>query len=131
MPDKNDLPKGNILIVEDDNEVRSMLNDYLSFLGYKTDVAVDGLEGLNKIKGKRYDLVITDIAMPYVSGIGIISIRKRDHPEIPVIAITGYGYHAEELAQEKNADFIMGKPFDVQKLKETVERLLKDYKNQI
>ncbi len=125
MPNKDDTSRGNILIVEDDAEVRSMLNDYLTFLGYKTDVAADGLEGLNKIKENRYDLVITDIAMPYVSGIGIISILKRDHPEIPVIAITGYGYHAEELAQEKNADFIMGKPFDVQKLKETVERLLK------
>ncbi len=125
MPNKDDTSMGNILIVEDDAEVRSMLNDYLTFLGYKTDVAADGLEGLNKIKENRYDLVITDIAMPYVSGIGIISILKRDHPEIPVIAITGYGYHAEELAQEKNADFIMGKPFDVQKLKETVERLLK------
>jgi CheY-like chemotaxis protein len=116
--------KKTVLVVEDDNEVRSMLNDYLTFLGYQTDTAADGLEGLNKIKEQAYDLVITDIAMPYVSGIGIISILKKDYPEIPVIAITGYGYHAEELAQEKHADFIMGKPFDVQKLKEAVKRLL-------
>ena len=113
-----------VLVVEDDDEVRSMLKDYLSFLGYETVTAADGLEGLNRIKERSYDLVITDIAMPYVSGIGIISILKKDHPEIPVIAITGYGYHAEELAQEKNADYIMGKPFDVQKLKEAVEKLL-------
>ncbi len=116
--------KKRVLVVEDDNEVRSMLNDYLTFLGYQTDTAADGLEGLNRIKEQTYDLVITDIAMPYVSGIGIISILKKDHPEIPVIAITGYGYHAEELAQEKNADFIMGKPFDVQKLKEAIKKLL-------
>ena len=116
--------KKTVLVVEDDNEVRSMLSDYLSFLGYQTDTAADGLEGLSKIKEKAYDLVITDIAMPYVSGIGIISILKKDYPDIPVIAITGYGYHAEELAQEKNADFIMGKPFDVQKLKEAIKELL-------
>ncbi len=113
-----------VLVVEDDDEVRSMLNDYLTFLGYETVTAADGLEGLNRIKERSYDLVITDIAMPYVSGIGIISILKKEHPEIPVIAITGYGYHAEELAQEKNADYIMGKPFDVQKLKEAVEKLI-------
>ncbi len=116
--------KKRVLVVEDDNEVRSMLNDYLTFLGYQTDTAADGLDGLNKIKEHTYDLVITDIAMPYVSGIGIISILKKDYPDIPVIAITGYGYHAEELAQEKHADYIMGKPFDVQKLKEAVKRLL-------
>ncbi len=116
--------KKRVLVVEDDNEVRSMLSDYLTFLGYQTDTAADGLEGLNRIKEQTYDLVITDIAMPYVSGIGIISILKKNHPDIPVIAITGYGYHAEELAQEKNADFIMGKPFDVQKLKEAIKKLV-------
>lgn len=116
--------KKSVLIVEDDNEVRNMLNDYLTFLGYQTDTAADGLEGLTKIKEQTYDLIITDIAMPYVSGIGIISILKKDYPDIPVIAITGYGYHAEEFAQEKHADFIMGKPFDIQKLKEAVKRLM-------
>ncbi len=116
--------KKRILIVEDDPEVRSMLEDYLSYLNYATDVAADGLEGLRKIKEQDYHLVITDIAMPYVSGIGIISILKQEHPDVPVIAITGYGYHAEELAHEKKADRIIGKPFDIQELKNAIEELL-------
>jgi CheY-like chemotaxis protein len=116
--------KKRVLIVEDDREVRQMLDDYLSFLDLEVDTAADGLEGLTKIKENSYDLVVTDIAMPYVSGIGIISILKKDFPDIPVIAITGYGYHAEELAQEKKADFIMGKPFDVHKMKDAIQRLL-------
>lgn len=113
--------KKRILVIEDDAEVRSMLKDYLGYLEYEIITAEDGLKGLQKIKADRYDLVITDIAMPYVSGIGIISILKEEHPEIPVIAITGYGYHAEELAQEKNANAIVSKPFDIQDIKTIIE----------
>lgn len=113
-----------ILVIEDDGEVRDMLVDYLSFLDYEVLSAKDGLEGLKRIKEGPFDLVITDLAMPHISGIGIISVIKKDHPEIPVIAITGYGYYAEELAQEKKADCIMSKPFEINELKDTVEKLL-------
>jgi len=116
--------KKRILVIEDDGEVLSMLVDYLTFLGFDVAFAGDGLEGLKKIKEANHDLVITDLAMPYVSGIGIISVIKRDHPDIPVIAITGYGYYAEELAQEKKADRILSKPFEIQDLRETIANLL-------
>ncbi len=118
--------KKSILVIEDDAEVRSMLEDYLTYLDYEVFTAEDGLEGLKKIKSGSYDLVITDIAMPYVSGIGIISILKEEHPEIPVMAMTGYGYHAEELANEKNANAIVSKPFDIQEIKQLIEDLLSD-----
>jgi CheY-like chemotaxis protein len=116
--------KKRILLIEDDEEVREMLIDYLSFLGYGVAFASDGLEGLKKIKTEEYDLVITDLAMPYVSGIGIISVIKRDHPHVPVIAVTGYGHFAEELAQEKKADRILSKPFEIQDLRTTIEAFL-------
>jgi len=101
-----------------------MLVDYLSFMGYEVSASPDGLDGLKKIKENQYDLIITDLSMPYVSGIGIISILKKGHPEIPVIAITGFGYYAEELAHEKKADAILSKPFDIQQLKETISGFL-------
>ncbi len=113
-----------ILVIEDNQEVRSMLEDYLSFLGYEVFSASDGLEGLKKIKSRKYDLVLTDIAMPYVSGIGIISVLKQNYPGIPVIAITGFGYHAEDLAHQKRADRIITKPFEIQDLRDTIEKLL-------
>jgi len=116
--------KKRILVIEDDQGVRSMLEDYLVYFGYEVVTANDGLQGLKEIKGRDYDLVITDITMPYVSGIGIISVLKQNHPDIPVIAITGYGYHAEELAHEKKADRILSKPFEIQELRETIENLL-------
>ena len=113
-----------ILVIEDDQQVRSMLEDYLVYFGYEVVTASDGLQGLKEIKGRDYNLVITDITIPYISGIGIISVLKQNHPHIPVIAITGYGYHAEELANEKKADHILPKPFEIKELKETIENLL-------
>ena len=113
-----------ILVIEDDQEVRSMLKDYLVYFGYDIVTAGDGLKGLKEIKGGDYDLVITDITIPYISGIGIISVLKQNYPNIPVIAITGYGYHAEELAYEKKADRILPKPFEMRELKETIENLI-------
>jgi CheY-like chemotaxis protein len=112
--------KKRILVIEDDREVLDMLVDYLSFLGYVVVSANDGLDGLKKIKSESYDLVITDLTMPYVSGIGLISVIKRDHPSVPVIAITGYGPYAKELAQEKRADCVISKPFVIQDLKDAV-----------
>lgn len=103
-----------------------MLVDYISYMGYVVDHAADGLDGLKKIKETRYDLIITDLSMPYVSGIGIITVIKKSHPGIPVIAITGFGYYAKELAHEKKADAILSKPFDIKQLKGTITALLGD-----
>ncbi|MFO8240723.1 MAG: response regulator [Dissulfuribacterales bacterium] len=116
--------KKRILVIEDDQQVRSMLKDYLTYLGYEVVTASDGLEGLKEIKAGDYNLVVTDITMPYVSGIGIITVIKQNQPDIPVIAITGYGYHAEELAIEKKADRILPKPFEIKELKKAIENLL-------
>ncbi len=113
-----------ILVIEDDQEVLEMLTDYLTFLGYTVTPAKDGLEGIKEIKSKLYDLVVTDLTMPFVSGVGIINVLKKDHPDIPVIAITGYGHDAEELARENHADLILGKPFDIDKFKEAIIDLL-------
>jgi len=113
-----------ILIIEDDQEVLKMLLDYLMLLGYQAEGAEDGLQGLKALRSGTFDAVITTITMPYVSGIGIISIIKKDNPNIPVIAITGFGEEVEALAQEKQADAVLSKPFEMKELKEILERFL-------
>lgn len=118
------MSKKKILVMEDDSEVLSMLMDYLDFLGFEITGAEDGLQGLKFLRASPYDIVITDLSMPYVSGIGIISVIKKDYPNIPVIAITGFGRYAEELAQEKKADYVLSKPFEVSDLKGAITRLL-------
>ena len=118
-------PKKIILVVEDDQAVLTTIVKHLSHAGYKVVTATDGMEGLKKIKSGGYDLVITDIVMPYVSGTGVVTSLKETSPHIPVIAITGYGPEPEAVAIEKKADLVLAKPIKMSTLKTHVAELLK------
>jgi len=117
--------KKTILVIEDDEDVLSMLIKHLKYLGYKIIMAKDGMEGLKKLESDQYDLVITDIVMPFVSGVGIVSQLKEKKPHIPVIAITGYGQEPEAVAIEKKADLVLAKPVKMSVLKRYIEDLMK------
>ena len=114
-----------ILVIEDDQAVLSAIAKHLSHTGYGVVTASDGLEGLKKIKSGGYDLVITDIVMPYVSGTGVVTCLKETNPHIPVIAITGYGPEPEAVAVEKKADLVLSKPIKMSELKTHIAELIK------
>ncbi|MBN1106956.1 MAG: response regulator [Deltaproteobacteria bacterium] len=118
------MNKKTILVIEDDPDVLAMLVKNLSHAGYDVIEAVDGLEGLKKVGAGRYDLVITDIVMPFVSGVGVVSALKQKRPGVPVIAITGYGKEPETAAMEKNADLVLAKPVKISFLIEQIARLI-------
>ena len=118
------LMKKTIFIIEDDNHVLAMMKNYFEYLDYDIITASNGMDGLKMLKSENFDLVITDIVMPYVSGVGIISVIKEKTPDLPVIAITAYGKNPERLAAEKHADVVLRKPFEMEKLKDHVAALL-------
>lgn len=113
-----------ILIIEDDADVLSMMVKHLMKEGYEVITAVDGMEGLKKLETEAYDLVITDIVMPYVSGVGVVRAIKEKKPRIPVIAITGFGKEPEAAALEKKANLVLAKPVRMSLLKDHIETLL-------
>jgi CheY-like chemotaxis protein len=116
--------KKTILVIEDDPDVLSMMVRHLEHLGYGVITAMDGMEGLKKLDSEAYDLVITDIVMPYVSGVGVVSAIKAKRPHIPVIAITGFGKEPEAAAMEKKADMVLAKPVRMAILKDYIKDLL-------
>ena len=116
--------KKTILVIEDDREVLSVIIRYLTQLGYEVIAATDGMEGLKKLDSGGFDLVITDIVMPYVSGVGVVTALKKKKPHIPVIAITGYGKEPEAAAVEKKANLVLAKPVRMSLLKEYIDELL-------
>jgi DNA-binding response OmpR family regulator len=122
MADK--MNKKTILLIEDDLDVLSMLTKHLEHLGFEVIIATDGLEGLKRLEEDRFDLVITDIVMPYVSGVGVVRAVKEKMPQTPVIAITGYGKEPEAAAMERKADLVLAKPVRMSVLKEHIRRFL-------
>jgi DNA-binding NtrC family response regulator len=116
--------KKTILVIEDDIDVLSMMVRHLKRLGFGVITAADGMEGLKKLDSEAYDLVITDIVMPYVSGVGVVGAIKAKRPQIPVIAITGFGKEPEAAAMEKNADMVLAKPVRMSVLKDYIADLL-------
>ena len=113
-----------ILVIEDDMDVLSILIKHLKYLGYEVITASDGMEGLKRLDSGGYDLVITDIVMPFVSGVGVVTALKNKYPHIPVIAITGYGKEPEAEAMEKKADLVLAKPVKMAELKKHIVGLL-------
>lgn len=116
--------KHTILVIEDDLDVLSMLIKHLKYFGHEVIIATDGMAGLQMLESGGYDMVITDIVMPFVSGVGVVTTLKEKYPQIPVIAITGYGKEPEAAAMEKKADLVLAKPVKMSILIEHVNDLL-------
>jgi len=104
-----------LLIIDDNEEILIALSDFFRKRKYNVISATNGLDGLKLIENhnETIDLIITDLVMPNVSGVAVISIVKRKYPGIPVIAITGWGEHPEALAEEAQADLVLEKPFEL------------------
>jgi CheY-like chemotaxis protein len=119
------IPK--LLLIDDNEEILTSLKRFLSKKNYTVVTASNGLDALKLLEAATddFDLVITDLVMPNISGVAITAIIKKQNPAIPVIAITGYGEQPESLAREACADLVMEKPFKLDKLESYILKLLK------
>ena len=108
---------GSVLIIDDEAAIRESLQTLLEFEGYSVDTASDGLEGLQRIAERPFDLVLLDFALPERNGIEILQeIRERD-AELPVIMITAYGTVENAVnAMQAGATNFIQKPWDNEKL---------------
>ena len=123
--------KFRLLIIDDNEEILTTLKSFLSKKNYFVVSASNGLDALKLIEaaGDDFDLVITDLVMPNISGVAVTAIIKKQDPNLPVIAITGYGEQPEALAKEVHADIVMEKPFKLNSLENNISKLLMKIKS--
>lgn len=112
-----------ILLIDDDEQIRLVLHEFLQKHGFQVQLAEDGLSGLELLQHEHADLVILDIKLPYISGIGLVQLTKQNRPDLPIICITGYGFSPEKIAEQENADLVLSKPFELQDLLKAIQEL--------
>lgn len=116
-------PDPKILLVDDNAVVRDMLVDLVGSLGYAADAASGGVEALALFDRNRYDIVLTDLLMPGMSGWDVLAaVRERD-PRMPVIIITGTPAVGDPRAAQPGVA-VLKKPVDVKALDDTIKEKL-------
>jgi DNA-binding NtrC family response regulator len=119
------IPKGRILVIDDEPDIRESLETLLEMEGYQVELARDGGEGLQRLDSGPYDLVLLDFMMPDHSGMDVLRIIREKDRETPVFMITAYG--SVEVAVEAlklGANDYVPKPWDNDKLLIEIDRMI-------
>ncbi len=114
-----------VLVVDDEPVIRSLMDSFLTKEGYEVTTADDGQQAVQLMEGVHFDLIITDLMMPVLDGVGVLRASKHADPDRPVIIMTGYPSteSVREMIRLGAADYIV-KPFNVDVVQGTVAKIL-------
>jgi DNA-binding NtrC family response regulator len=102
-----------------------LLSDILEIFEYEGAQAEDGEAALTKLSKDDYAMVFTDLRMPKMDGIDLLKAIKNQHPDLPVVVITGYSLgETQNILLTERADGFLNKPFKVNEIKDLLEKLL-------
>jgi DNA-binding NtrC family response regulator len=120
MPAKN-----RILVVDDEDALRTVLSSELEGEGYHVRSAADGQEAINILGDQEFDLILLDIKMPNVDGFEVLKFVKERQPKTKVVMLTGFADLKNAIESKKlGAEDFVSKPYDLVDLLTTVERVL-------
>lgn len=116
-----------ILVVDDEDDLRMLLDHVVANAGYTVTAASDGEEAISLLKKNRFDVALLDIQMPNATGIDVLKYIQKNSSSTKAIMLTGYAdlKHAMEAREFGACDFI-SKPYKVEDVLTTIERVLKE-----
>ncbi len=120
--------KSKILVVDDDDALRTTLSDALTSEGYNdVSTASDGDEAISELQKETFDLVVLDINMPRTNGFEVLKFIKEKHSNTKVVMLTGFADLQNEIESKKlGAEGFVGKPCDLVDFFTTIERVLSE-----
>ncbi|RKY71218.1 MAG: hypothetical protein DRP97_02425 [Candidatus Latescibacterota bacterium] len=114
-----------ILVIDDEETIREATTGMLQSMGHCVSGASDGKEGIEQFRSGTFDIVITDLGMPGVSGWEVTEAVNKLRPETSVLLMTGWGVELDpEEVRKKSVDGILVKPFKIQELREKIESVI-------
>ena len=120
-----------ILVVEDDTQIQELIVEFLESENYIVDTASDGVEGYEKFKENKYDLIILDVMMPKLDGYSLCKMIKKNDAEVSIIFLTALGDESSEVKGfDLKADDYISKPFSFNILIKRVEAVLRRKKEE-
>jgi len=110
-----------ILLVDDEADLVVAMAERLALRGFQVQTATTAAEALGHLDESQFDVLVLDLKMPGIGGLGLMAEMKRKHPHLPVILFTGHGSvaDAERGMQEGAFDYLI-KPIDVEELMEKI-----------
>ncbi|MHC4572859.1 MAG: response regulator transcription factor [Planctomycetota bacterium] len=118
--------KPSILVVEDEQNIRTALKDFLEFHGFEVSEAIDGLEAERAVAEKQFDLILLDLMLPKISGEQLCTKWRRQDLHTPIIMLTAKGQEKEKIAGlNLGADDYITKPFSLEELLARVSAVLR------
>jgi two-component system OmpR family response regulator len=124
------VSKGQILVVDDEHGIRTLLSEVLNIAGFQVTMAADGLDALNQIRKNKFDLVLLDVNLPKVDGFAILEKIRASAPTQPIIMISARTEKDDVThGLRLGADDYIRKPFSVEELVLRVENRLRKTSN--
>ncbi len=120
------MAKEKVLVIDDNREISTLVSEYiLGPAGYQTAVARDGIEGLDKIRSENPDLILLDLEMPRLGGLGVLEVLQAERRVAPIVLMTSHGSEALAVTVFRKGvrDYVI-KPIDAEELLGVVERAL-------
>ena len=113
--------KADVLLVDDEEQFLKVLSKRLEGRGMKVDTSTSGEDALSRVKGKEFDAIILDLAMPGMSGIETLKRIRSENPDVQIIMLTGHGSVEKGIeAMKAGAIDFLEKPADLNKIMEKI-----------